>query len=147
MPVVLSQLLIQFQLPARNSSLVLTPLNDTSFDLNSTTLPTLANDDILTATTVDELINADNTGANILSQSLDFVIFMWNDVFWLSTIIVLMTLLACFVNHHMDLRQRNYFYFHFFKQHQNKNNSTYILKNHHPLTHSLSISLSLSLSC
>ncbi|CAO1377283.1 unnamed protein product, partial [Diamesa hyperborea] len=38
--------------------------------------------------------------------NFDFLIFMWNDVFWLSTIIVLMTLLACFVNHHMDLRQR-----------------------------------------
>lgn len=124
MPVVLSQLLIQFQLPARNSSLVLTPFNDTSFDFNTTTttLPTLANDDILTATTVDELINADNTGANILSQSLDFLIFMWNDVFWLSTIIVLMTLLACFVNHHMDLRQRNYFLFFTFFHFKSTNN-------------------------
>lgn len=106
MPVVLSQLLIQFQLPAGNSTLVSLPLNDTIADLNAT-FPTVGNDDILTATTVDELINADNTGASILSQSFDFVIVMWNDVFWLSTIIVLMTLLACFVNHHMDLRQRN----------------------------------------
>lgn len=106
MPVVLSQLLIQFQFPSGNSTLVtLTPLNDTT-NLNAT-FPILRNDEILTATTVDELINADNSGANILSQSLNFVIFMWNDVFWLSTIIVLMTLLACFVNHHMDLRQRN----------------------------------------
>ncbi|CRK99302.1 CLUMA_CG012571, isoform A [Clunio marinus] len=29
-----------------------------------------------------------------------------NDSFWLSTIVILITLLSCIVNHHMDLRQR-----------------------------------------
>lgn len=42
-----------------------------------------------------------------LRSFLTLIVSTWrNDAFWLSTIVILITLLSCIVSHHMDLRQR-----------------------------------------
>ena len=42
----------------------------------------------------------------MLNWIQNFAIFAWNDVIWLSTILVLLTLLSCFFAHHSEVRQR-----------------------------------------
>lgn len=41
-----------------------------------------------------------------LSSVTDFIEYVWNDAQWLAGLLVLLTLLGCFCNHHSDLRQR-----------------------------------------
>ncbi|XP_053697137.1 ATP-binding cassette subfamily C member 4 [Sabethes cyaneus] len=41
-----------------------------------------------------------------LSGTAEVIDYAWNDVHWLATILVLLTLLGCFCSHHSDVRQR-----------------------------------------
>ncbi|XP_062556045.1 ATP-binding cassette sub-family C member 4 isoform X2 [Armigeres subalbatus] len=41
-----------------------------------------------------------------LSSAADFFEYAWNDAQWLAGLLVFLTLLGCFCNHHSDLRQR-----------------------------------------
>lgn len=41
-----------------------------------------------------------------LASVADYVDYAWNDAYWLAGLLVLLTLLGCFCNHHSDLRQR-----------------------------------------
>lgn len=35
-----------------------------------------------------------------------FINYMWNDVYWLASLVILMTFAGCVVSHHYDLRMR-----------------------------------------
>lgn len=99
-PVVLAQLLIQFQ--KSNSSYA--PMSIT----NSTRITPIYDDEALS-----EFYEEDT---NPVVQSLKdeslfdkfalWCAFAWNDVYWLTTFVVLMTLIPCFLMHHSDLSQR-----------------------------------------
>lgn len=41
-----------------------------------------------------------------LTSVADFIDYAWNDAHWLAGLLILLTLLGCFCNHHSDLRQR-----------------------------------------
>ncbi|XP_058822715.1 ATP-binding cassette sub-family C member 4-like [Topomyia yanbarensis] len=46
------------------------------------------------------------TRVRSLSSVADIIDYAWNDVYGLSIVLVVLTLLGCFFNHHSDLRQR-----------------------------------------
>ncbi|XP_058447071.1 ATP-binding cassette sub-family C member 4 isoform X2 [Malaya genurostris] len=46
------------------------------------------------------------TRVRSLSSAADIIDYAWNDVYGLSTVLVILTLLGCFCSHHSDLRQR-----------------------------------------
>lgn len=50
---------------------------------------------------VDEL-----SSASVADEIQVFLEYVWSDLYWLATLVVLMTLFGCFFAHHADLRQR-----------------------------------------
>lgn len=46
-----------------------------------------------------------STGS-VAEELQNFVLYAWSDMYWLATLVVLMTLFGCFFAHHADLRQR-----------------------------------------
>lgn len=49
----------------------------------------------------------DELGSESLVEGIkNFVDHVWDDKYWLASLVVLMTLLGCFFAHHADLRQR-----------------------------------------
>lgn len=44
---------------------------------------------------------------NLTRQDVyEFVNYMWNDVYWLASLVIVMTFTGCVVSHHYDLRMR-----------------------------------------
>lgn len=43
---------------------------------------------------------------SVAEEIQNFLEYAWSDMYWLATLVVLMTLFGCFFAHHADLRQR-----------------------------------------
>nr|XP_013101686.1 unnamed protein product [Stomoxys calcitrans]XP_013101693.1 unnamed protein product [Stomoxys calcitrans]XP_013101700.1 unnamed protein product [Stomoxys calcitrans] len=126
-PAVLAQLLLQFQQPA-----VITQ-DDTTFELdgaaslldgNATAHRNVRSIDINPSTNEGTNLNllssaeskssptnpynASASSDEILREDFDqnVIDYIWNDVHWLGAILVIATLIGCFLIHHVDLRQR-----------------------------------------
>ncbi len=55
----------------------------------------------------DENETEDEMGNETLVEEIEnFLLYAWSDMYWLATLVVLMTLFGCFFAHHADLRQR-----------------------------------------
>uniref|UniRef100_A0A182YM29 Uncharacterized protein n=1 Tax=Anopheles stephensi TaxID=30069 RepID=A0A182YM29_ANOST len=52
---------------------------------------------------------AATTNSTLIDDLADFLHHAWNDAFWLSGLLVLLTLFGCFCCHHSDLRERLFF--------------------------------------
>ncbi|XP_050071787.1 ATP-binding cassette sub-family C member 4 [Anopheles maculipalpis] len=78
--------------------------------------PSLGQEDDSLPTTLfpdvsDPLLGADDpatatTNSTLIDDLSDFLNHAWNDAFWLSGLLVLLTLFGCFCCHHSDLRER-----------------------------------------
>ncbi|KFB53213.1 AGAP003221-PA-like protein [Anopheles sinensis] len=146
LPVVLAQLLVQFQEPTNATHVAVPNFNDSFIS----TLPPMAMplmmDPQTTRSQLENLVfdetaminkrrrkrkisdvngassnaagnsidggkpapNQDEVGANqtAFDDLSDFLHHAWNDAFWLSGLLVLLTLFGCFCSHHSDLRER-----------------------------------------
>lgn len=117
MPIVLAQLLRQFQQPPMMLNVTTPALETTTVEYLTTTNDALdyfnlsnrtrrqSDDDTPYYVDVDQK-PASEASDKFFRQLEDYLIFMWNDAGWLSAMIVVLTLLSCFVVHHSDLRQR-----------------------------------------
>lgn len=50
--------------------------------------------------------NEELSAESVAEEVQKFFLYAWSDMYWLATLVVLMTLLGCFFAHHADLRQR-----------------------------------------
>uniref|UniRef100_A0A336LRH9 CSON001220 protein n=1 Tax=Culicoides sonorensis TaxID=179676 RepID=A0A336LRH9_CULSO len=99
-PVVLAQLLVQFQ----NTNSTLIPSLDST---QSRKTPVYDDESLSVFVEDDPHPLYKNLGDENLSASImTWFDYAWNDVFWLTTLVVLMTLIPCFLSHHSDLSQR-----------------------------------------
>ncbi|XP_063699793.1 ATP-binding cassette sub-family C member 4 [Culicoides brevitarsis] len=97
-PLVLAQLLLQFQktnssMPESTHNARLTPIHDDesmSIFVEEDSYPKIHS--------LEEL--------SVLEKIFAWVVFAWNDVYWLTSLVVLMTLVPCFLAHHANLSQR-----------------------------------------
>ena len=89
-PVILGQLLVQFQ----KQAIVDKPIHENR--LNSTLKRTVR---FILETNVKK-------DPESLYTFNDFFSYIWNDIYWLSSGVVVMTFLSCMLLHHTDLRQR-----------------------------------------
>lgn len=148
LPLVLAQLLIQFQAPLNTTHLT-TPSTDTVStppvpDVFLTTTLHFLQDHDSNDTNVDRIRRSIADGKHSIGQNhlkpqdygdddysvgrdegyddleeeegptkerkltsvADFIDYAWNDAHWLAGLLILLTLLGCFCNHHSDLRQR-----------------------------------------
>ncbi|XP_055638062.1 ATP-binding cassette sub-family C member 4-like [Toxorhynchites rutilus septentrionalis] len=142
LPIVLAQLLIQFQAPSNTTHIVTTPIappdvlltttlhflrdqdeNNTEWSRERRSIDSKTNalnlnhlndnnyrDEAHNSSRDDEYFDLGDDEEAVkfrgLSTVADFIGHMWNDAYWLSGILVALTLLGCFCNHHSDLRQR-----------------------------------------
>lgn len=101
-PVVLAQLLIQFQ----KSNSTLAPIPQTLE--NSTRATAIYDDESMTVFVEEDIAPVIKSleDESVLEKFLLWCAFAWNDAYWLTTLVVLMTLIPCFLMHHSDLSQR-----------------------------------------
>ncbi|XP_055848459.1 ATP-binding cassette sub-family C member 4 [Episyrphus balteatus] len=107
LPAVLAQLLVQFQVPIQSNNIAvnITVTNRTSRSLADSSAGNNVLDNGDTKNGGDN-INAFNSDASTTEGFMGLIAYMWGDVYSLAAILIIATLIGCFLNHHVDLRQR-----------------------------------------
>lgn len=115
LPAVLAQFLFQFQVPVAVSNIQanMTATNRTIRSIGDINAGNNALDKDGTKTSIDNInafIDVTSTPSTTTLSSTEGFIglieFMWSDIYSLAAILLLGTVLGCFINHHVDLRQR-----------------------------------------
>lgn len=97
-PLVLGQLLFQFQVT--NDTVSLGHLT-----VENTTRTTTIHDDDALDVFVEET-HIPGTLTSFIDDTNAFLDHAWHDVYWLTSLVVFLTLIPCFLMHHTDLNQR-----------------------------------------
>lgn len=105
LPAVLAQLLVQFQAPidAYNE----TTVNRTARSIGeiNTGNNALDNGDTKTTNNINAF-NNDTPQQTYIEEFIGLITYIWGDIYSLATLLIIGTVIGCFLNHHVDLRQR-----------------------------------------
>lgn len=108
LPAVLAQLLVQFQTPlepnSTTSNIMITNRTMRSISENSAANNALHKDDTKSFDDINALNS--NTNETMMQGFMNLIALIWGDVNCLAAVLIIGTLIGCFLNHHVDLRQR-----------------------------------------